>query len=167
VFNIANTQTGPSLAFDHDATADGGTTEGFGIAVVDRATNVLHYTNSLDGVHWSADDQVYGSGSGGWFPSLAMDPIYHEPAIAFYVCSDKNGIPDTACSTTEDELFISQRVEGNWQQVSVDKNGGYAPKIGFFASGKRFVVYRMPPSVDPATNKTVTNVGALKIAVER
>lgn len=159
VMLIGNTQTGASMAYDP--------TEGFGIAAVDRDRDVLYYINSLDGVTWNERDQVYGSGSGGWYPSLAMDPVYHEPAIAFYVCSNRSGINDTACSTTDDELFIAQRVEGNWQQISVDKNGGFAPKIGFFASGKRFVVYRTPPAVDPGTGKTVTNVGILKIAVER
>lgn len=53
------------------------------------------------------------------------------------------------------------------RQVLVDANGGSAPKLGFFASGKRFVVYRTPPAIDPATGLTVPNAGALQIAIER
>jgi hypothetical protein len=165
ILNIANTQTGASLAWDP--------MEGYGIAVVDRATNELSYVRSADGVTWTAPDPVFGSGSGGWYPSLAMDPKNHEPAIAFYICSAKSGLNEQGCTTTDDELRIRQRIAGTWRDVVVDPNGGYEPKIGFFpatqagAEPKRFVVYRQPPSIDPTTGLTVTNVGALKLAVER
>jgi hypothetical protein len=159
LLNISNTQTGPSLAWD--------SVEGYGIAVVDRATNQLTYVNSADGALFNSPDPVFGSGSGGWYPSLAMDPINHEPAIAFYICSQRNAIAETSCLTNEDELRVTQRIGGTWREVLVDPEGGYHPKIGFFASGKRVVVYRAPPSIDPATNVTSTNVGQLKIAVER
>ncbi len=159
LLNISNTQTGASLAYDP--------TEGYGIAVVDRATNQLSYINSTNGTAWSTVDPVFGAGSGGWYPSLAMDPINHEPAIAFYVCSPRSGVAETACTTTEDELRVTQRIAGMWRETVVDTNGGWAPKIGFFASGKRVVVYRAPPAVDPGTGLTVTDVGQLKIAVER
>jgi hypothetical protein len=56
---------------------------------------------------------------------------------------------------------------GNWREVVVDTEGGYAPKLGFFASGKRFVVYRTPPGVHQATGQSLENVGIVKIAVER
>lgn len=159
LINVSNTQTGASLAYDP--------TEGFGIAVVDRGSNQLSYTNSLNGTTWNAIQPVYGAGSGGWYPSLAMDPINHEPAIAFYNCSPRGSVADTACTTTEDSLVISQRIAGVWRETEVDPEGGWGPKIGFFASGKRFVVYRTPPAIDPATGLKITNVGALKIAVER
>jgi hypothetical protein len=93
------------------------------------------------------------SGSGGWYPSLAMDPVNHEPAIAFYVCSPRSGVNPTSCSTPNDELRIAQRVSGTWRETVVDQGGGYSPKLGFLKSNKRVVVYRVPP--------------ALKIAVER
>ncbi len=165
LLNISNTQSGASLAWDP--------MEGYGIAVVDRATNELTYIRSADGTSWSSPDPVFGSGSGGWYPSLAMDPKNHEPAIAFYVCSPKSGLNEQGCTTSEDELRIRQRISGTWRDVVVDPNGGYEPKIGFFAprqageEPRRFVVYRQPPSIDPTTGLTVTNVGALKIAVER
>jgi hypothetical protein len=103
-----------------------------------------------------------------------MDPVNHEPAIAFYVCSARNGVNETACLTNEDELRIRQRVSNNWREVVVDKEGGYLPKLGFFVEGtgpgatsKRVVVYRQPRSIDPRTGLPVTNEGMLKLAVER
>lgn len=157
--SVTNTQTGGSLAFD--------ATEGFGLAVTDGASSVLTYRNRnpANGV-WSDLDQIFGSGSGGWYPSLAMDPNYHEPAVAFYVCSPRSGTALTSCPDTEDELRVSQRISGNWQEQVVDVEGGWAPKIGFFASGKRFVVYRHPPALTSA-GLTVETEGQLKIAVEQ
>jgi hypothetical protein len=156
---ISNTQTGATLAYDP--------TEGFGIAVVDRGTSQLSYINSANGLAWSAIDPVFGAGSGGWYPSLAMDPINHEPAIAFYVCSARSSVNETGCNIAEDDLRVTQRIAGNWREVVVDPGGGYAPQLSFFASGKRVVVYRVPPAIDPANGLPVANVGALKIAVER
>lgn len=164
---VGNTQSGASIAYD--------SREGIGVAAVDRSTNELRYTFLPDGSStWAEPDPVFGSGSGGWFPSLAMDPVYGEPAIAFYVCSPRNSINETNCLTTEDELRIKQRVSGNWREVVVDKEGGYLPKLGFFVDGtgpsatsKRVVVYRQPQSVEQSTGKTVANAGMLKLAVER
>ncbi len=147
VLNVSNTQTGASLAWDSK--------EGFGIAVVERASNELKYINSANGTTWSAVDPVFGSGSGGWYPSLAMDPINHEPAIAFYLCSPRANVNEGQCKPDEDELRIAQRVDGQWRQVQVDSEGGYAPKIGFFDNGNRWVVYRNPTT------------GVLKLAVEQ
>ena len=159
LLTVSNTQTGAALAYDP--------TEGYGIAFVDRATNELKYVNSLNGTAWSALDPVFGSGTGGWYPSLAMDPINHEPAIAFYVCSPRPSVNETGCTTTEDKLVVTQRVVGTWRETVVDLAGAYHPKIAFFNSGKKVIVYRAPPAVDPGTGLTVTGVGALKIAVER
>lgn len=154
-----NTQSGSSLAWDP--------MEGFGIAFIERTSSRLGYLSSADGVTFNAVDPVFGSGSGGWYPSLAMDPINHEPAIAFYVCSNRSSVNEQSCSTTDDELRVTQRIAGMWRETVVDTEGGHTPQLGFFASGKRVIVYRMPPSVDPGTGLTVTTVGALKIAVER
>ena len=164
LLNVSNTQTGAMMAYDPD--------EGYGIAFVDRATNELKYANSLDGTNWNTPDPVFGAGSGGWYPSVAMDPKNHEPAVAFYVCSPRGSINETGCTTVEDKLVVSQRVLGTWREVLVDSNGGYHPKIAFFsakngAEPKRVIVYRAPPAVDSTTGLTVSGVGALKIAVER
>ncbi len=161
LITVVNTQTGASLAYD--------STEGYGIAAIERSTNQLLYVKSANGTNWSARDEVFGSGTGGWYPSLAMDPEHHEPAIAFYICSARSSVPETGCATSEDRLVVTQRIAGEWRETVVDEAGGYAPKLGFFGSSsgaKKVVVYRQPASID-ANGQTVANVGALKIAVER
>jgi hypothetical protein len=162
VLSISNTMTGATLAYD--------VTEGYGIAVTDRLTSQLIYLKSKTptaDTGFNVPDQVYGTGTGGWYPSLAMDPVYHEPAIAFYVCSARNAVADTSCLQGEDELRVTQRVgtPGNWQEVVVDTNGGWAPKLTFFASGKRVVAYRTPAALD-TTAHVNPNAGALHLAVE-
>jgi hypothetical protein len=155
VLNVTNTQTGPSLAYD--AIPDGGTTstEGYGIAVYDVAGSQLEYVNSLNGTTWSSPDPAVGAGSSGWYPSLAMDPTYHEPVIAYYHCSPRAGATADQCIADEDELRVTQRVAGTWRDTLVDTAGGYMPKLAFFASGKKVLAYR-----DPRT-------GAVKLAVEK
>ncbi|MFT3841207.1 MAG: hypothetical protein QM723_29715 [Myxococcaceae bacterium] len=140
-------QTGPGFAYD--------STEGYGIAWVDHsAQSQLFYTHSATGDHntWQTPTPIFGSGTGGWFPSLAMDPMHHEPAVSFYICSDASGKSEGSC-TQDDELDIIQRISGNWRQITVDTFGSVAAldnpnrvisKVGFFSTGKRFVVYRLP-----------------------
>ncbi len=142
-----NNQSGPSLAWD--------STVGFGVAAVERSTNKLQYSASANGTTWNLPDPVFQTGSGGWYPSIAFDPIYHEPAIAFYICSDKSGVNEASCQPNEDSLHIRQLTGGTWQDQLVDEEGGYLPKIGFFSSGKRFVVYRVPAT------------GAIRLAIEK
>jgi hypothetical protein len=147
VLSVGNTQSGPSLAYD--------AVEGYGVAVLERSLDTLSYLRSPNGTAWLSPDAVIGAGTSGWYPSLAMDPINHEPAIAYYFCSPRAGQTAEACLAAEDELRVTQRIEGNWREVVVDEAGAYAPKLGFFASGKRFVAYREPRS------------GLVKLAVER
>lgn len=147
VLSIANTQSGASLAWDPVV--------GFGIAVVDRSSDLLSYTSSSDGVTWAQPDPVFQSGSGGWYPSLAFDPVHHEPAIAYYVCSARSGANEGSCSASEDELRVAQLIGASWRHVRVDPGGGLLPRIGFLSAGKRVIAYR-----DPAS-------GALRLAVER
>ncbi|MGV3624735.1 MAG: hypothetical protein ACO1OB_28200 [Archangium sp.] len=158
IASVSNTQTGPSLAYD--------ATEGYGIAFIERALNELYYVKSANGTNWNAKDPVYAAGTGGWYPSLAMDPINHEPAIAFYICSARTGTNETGCPANEDRLVVSQRIANEWRETVVDEEGGHSPKLAFFASGKRVVVYRQPSSV-LSSGGPPSNVGALKIAVER
>jgi hypothetical protein len=151
VMTNGNNQSGPSLAWDSQA--------GFGVAAVERSTNELLYTASADGITWQMPDSVYQTGSGGWWPSVSFDPVNHEPAIAFYICSQRNGVNESACLASEDSLHIRQLIAGNWQDQLVDEGGGYLPKIGHLSSGKRVVAYRMP-----ATSATP---GVLRLAVEK
>ena len=164
LLTVSNTQTGAALAYDPQ--------EGFGIASIDRATDQLSYTHSVNGTSWSALESVFGAGSGGWYPSLAMDPKNHEPAIAFYTCSPRSSVNESSCLTTEDTLMVTQRVVGTWRQTQVSTSGAYHPKIAFFAAKngqepRRVIVFRTPPAIDPTSGLIVTDVGALKIAVER
>ncbi len=136
VLSIQNTMSGGSLGWDP--------VEGYGIAAVEHSTDVLSYTRSTDGTTWDQATPVFGGGSGGWYPSLAMDPVNHEPAIAFYLCSKLTGKAEGTCLESEDELRIIQRIVSNWRETLVDSEGGYLPKIGFFDTGKRVVAYRVP-----------------------
>jgi hypothetical protein len=159
LFSLTDVQSGPSLAWDAQ--------EGYGVAVLDRTSNQLLYVNSQNGTAWSATDTAFGAGSAGWYPSLAMDPVHHEPAIAFVVCSPDLNTTETSCLTSQDSLRVTQRVDGHWSDQLVDPGGAARPKLGFFASGKRFVVYRTPQAIDSTTSMPVTGVGRLKLAVER
>ncbi len=146
VLLIGNTMSGGSLAYD--------ATEGYGIAVVEHSNDVLQYTRSTDGVTWDQATPVFGGGTGGWYPSLAMDPVNHEPAIAFYICSKVAGIAEGQCKEQDDELRIIQRIVGTWKETLVDTDGAYLPKVGFFGE-KRLVTYRVPKT------------GKLRLALER
>jgi hypothetical protein len=157
---IANTQSGPSLAWD--------STEGFGIAVFDANTSKLGYIYKRVGMPtWSALDPVFGAGSGGWYPTLAIAPDTHEPSIAFYVCSPISGRNPTQCSTDTNELRVTQRTPSRWLETLVDPEGGYLPQLAFFSGGRRVIAYRQPVARDPGTGNLVAGAGILKLAVER
>lgn len=146
--SIANTQTGPSLAYDP--------TLGFAIAVVDKGQDALYFTRSVnDGKTWSEKDPVYQSGSGGWYPSLSINPDSHDPSIAFYICARAGGKQEGSCPERDDRLVVSERIGGIWRETTVDENGGWHPKLGHLPDGKRVVVYRDPRS------------GAINLAVEK
>ncbi|MBN1203916.1 MAG: hypothetical protein JXB05_03195 [Myxococcaceae bacterium] len=155
VQQVFNTQRGASLAWDPVL--------GFGVAVVERAQNKLTFIQCEEsgGVqctaagNWTAPDPVYGSGSGGWYPSLAIDPKTHEPSIVFYICSYSPSANEGSCSAKDDELRVSTRIEGLWREALVDADGGWSPQLGYLSTGKRVVAYRSPRE------------GILKLAVER
>ncbi|ATB45750.1 hypothetical protein [Corallococcus macrosporus] len=156
---VSNTQLGASLA--HDAEA------GFGIAVLEKNGDRLTYTDCADTSasactatgNWSAPDPVFNSGTGGWYPSLAFDPVHHEPSIAFYICALESGRNDTSCNPNDDALVISTRIQGIWRETLVDSGGGWSPKLAYLSNGKRVVLYRAPV--------VAQDKGVLKLAVER
>lgn len=130
-----NTQLGPSLAYD--------SVEGYAVAVADRNSNKLLYASSPDGVTWPPTaEAVFQSGTGGWYPSLAFEPTYHDPEIAYYYCDGRTGINEGFCRDYQDELRITYRTPGGWQTHVVDLEGGWAPKLAFLSTGKRVLVYR-------------------------
>jgi len=132
VMQIANTQRGPSLAYDP--------TLGYGIAVVDRTSNTLLFTQSTTGAVWTQQDPVFQSGTGGWYPSVAIDPSAHEPHIAFTFCSTQTGIAETSCPASQRQLRLAYRTLGNWRQVVIDPQGGVLPKLEYLSTGKRVIV---------------------------
>ena len=159
VQQVANAQLGPSMAYD--------ATVGFGIAVVDKTGDKLTYiecdessaTKCTAAADWSTPDPVYNSGTGGWYPSLAFDPVNHEPSIAYYVCALESGRNDTSCNPGDDELVVSTRIAGIWRETLVDAGGGWSPKLAYLSNGKRVVLYRAPV--------VASDNGALKLAVEK
>lgn len=149
----SDTLTGPQVAWD--------STEGYGVAVT-RGSELL-YRRSADAVTWDTEETVLNSGSGGWYPSLAMDPINHEPNLAFYDCSATSFVLQPDCPADQDALKVTNRGGARWQTpVVVDDEGGWAPKLGFFDNGKRVIAYRVS---DNAAHSA--RVGVLKLAVER
>jgi hypothetical protein len=155
VQSVTNAQRGPSLAYD--------ATLGFGIAVVERSVNRLTFTQCRGTTatrcaasgDWTSPDPVYELGSGGWYPSLAIDPVTHDPSIAFYICSNSPGANEGSCPATEDELRVATRIEGNWREDLVDANGAFLPKMAYLTTGKRVIAYRTPLN------------GFLRLAVEK
>jgi hypothetical protein len=155
VQTVSNTQSGASLAWD--------STLGYGIAVLERSVSRLTFiqckgntaTQCTVAGDWTTPDPVYESGTGGWYPSLAIDPTTHDPSIAFYVCSNAPSANEGSCNANDDELRVTTRIEGNWQEQLVDADGGWQPKMAYLSSGQRVIAYRAPGS------------GVLKLAVEK
>ncbi|MFP2904456.1 hypothetical protein ACLESD_05250 [Pyxidicoccus sp. 3LFB2] len=156
---VSNTQLGASVAYD--------ATAGFGIAAVDKIGDKLTYiecdessaTKCTAASDWSSPDPVYNVGTGGWYPSLAFDPVNHEPSIAFYVCALESGRNDTGCNPGDDELVVSTRIAGIWREELVDAGGGWSPKLAYLSNGKRVILYRAPV--------VAPDNGTLKLAVEQ
>ncbi len=151
----ANTQAGPQIGYDP--------TEGYAVAYMDRSVGTLKYSNCQTNCsdptvnHWSTPDPVFGSGSGGWYPSVAVNPTTHAPSIAFYICSNQSGKNEGSCDPTQDELDITERLVpgGAWTSpTTVDLAGAFQTQMKYLPSGKRAIAYR-----DPVT-------GVLKLAVE-
>jgi hypothetical protein len=165
VANISDTMTGAWLAWHAN--------EGWSFAVTDRQTNKLLYRRNPDpnanSMMWESPQEVYASGTGGWYPSLALDndPAFAgEPSIAFYVCSRRDQVPPSDCPQDQDELRISRRSSGVWREVVVDTGGGFAPQLAFLPNGKRVVAYRVPAAIR-ANGSVEPTAGAVKLAIEK
>lgn len=155
VQTVSNTQKGASLAWDP--------TLGYGIAVLERSVSRLSFTECKGttatkctvAADWTTPDPVYESGTGGWYPSLAIDPKTHDPSIAFYICSNTPSANEGSCNPNDDELRVTTRIEGNWNEQLVDANGGVYPKMAYLSTEQRVIAYRTPTT------------GVLMLAVER
>jgi hypothetical protein len=135
ILSLANTQAGGTLDYD--------SMEGIGIAALDLTQGVLQYTHQAQGsARFSNPDPVFGEGTGGWFPSLAMDKVNHEPAIAYYVCSDRPSQNASQCKPEFDEIQVKHRIEGNWNLEVVDGASATIVKLGFLPDGRKVVVFR-------------------------
>jgi hypothetical protein len=136
---------------------------GYGIAVLDRTVNRLSFVECKGttaskctvAADWTTPDPVFESGTGGWYPSLAIDPKTHDPSIAFYICSNSPSANEGGCNPNDDELRVTTRIEGNWREALVDAGGGWSPKMAYLSSGVRVIAYRAPGN------------GILKLAVEQ
>ncbi len=147
-----NTMTGPQVAWD--------AVEGYAVAAV--RGSVLGYRRSPDAVTWDEEETVVSSGSGGWYPSLAMDLINHEPSIAFYDCSLTSNVAVAECQTSQDSLKVTRKGGGRWQTpITVDAEGG-VPKLGLLSNGRRVIAYRVANTMDDSSR-----TGLLKLAIER
>lgn len=129
-----NDGAGPRVAADPTA--------GFGLTWSNLTNSILYYASSADGQTWSSHENVFGAGTGGWYPSLAFDPISHQPVVAYYVCSQEPGVNAGSCPAPEDELRVSRRrTDGTWAPITVDPEGGAYPTL-LFNGGQMVVVYR-------------------------
>ncbi len=157
VANVSDTMTGASLGWHAN--------EGWAFAVTDRQTNKLLYRRNPDpnanSMMWESPTEVYASGTGGWYPSLAM-----EPSIAYYVCSRRDQVAPGDCSQDQDELRVARRSAGVWREQTVDVGGGFAPQLAFLPSGKRVIAYRVPGAVR-ADGSVEPTAGAVKLAIEK
>lgn len=153
VLRSSDTMTGPQVAWDRE--------EGYAVAVVRGST--IGYRRSADAMTWDAEEIVVAQASGGWYPSLAIDPTSHEPSVAFYDCSRSANVQPMSCPSGQDALLVVRKSGGRWQTpVLVDEEGGWAPKLGVLPNGKRVIAYRVP-----MTPEDRGRAGALKLAIER
>jgi hypothetical protein len=129
---IHDTQTGPVMAWTLGT--------GFVVAAVDHQVDDLMYVSSMDGVNWGQVEHVYNQGSGGWYPSIAVDPTSGEAAVAFFICSLSPNATD--CSPTDAQLVVKERSPSGWQDaINVPGTAFYLPKLGYLSTGKAVIAY--------------------------
>ncbi|HUB05756.1 MAG TPA: hypothetical protein VMB50_02085 [Myxococcales bacterium] len=152
IISAGDTQAGPSLAWDP--------TYGYAVAVQNLELHQLLFTSSPDGVTWPAQPSDLAGDSGGWYPSVAISPVTHQPSIADLFCSTQPGASALAQCPADERFLELRSLQGaSWAApVTVDPAGGFLPKLGFLSTGKRVVAYRQLYGQG--------KVGALVLAVE-
>ncbi len=141
---LVNTQSGPQMAYN--------LTYGYSVVAVDTAPPMgagapaLYYVSSPDGKIWSNRQTVFSLGSGGFYPSIADDPLNANPNIVYTICSANTGILP-APKTCDSPALVLDVVSGNppdWadNKTTVTNQAAFTPKIAFLSSDKFVIAYR-------------------------
>ena len=115
----------------------------YAAAYYDAQSNLLMYTDSMDGTKWSPATSIDTLGYTGLYPSLAFDEN-NDPAVAYYRC---NGIGpmSPSCNAATDGLYLARRVAGLWSPSVVTANpnltDGMYPALAF-VKGKAVIAYQ-------------------------
>ncbi len=142
---LVNTQTGPQMAYNK--------TFGYSVVAVDTApptgggAAALYYASSPDGQNWSNRQIVFSLGSGGFYPSIADDPISGNPNIVYTICSGSPGVLPApgACNAPELDLVTVSTNPPSWSATpatTISNQAVFMPKIGFLSTDKIVIAYR-------------------------
>jgi len=142
---LVNTQTGPQMAYN--------STFGYSVVAVDTAPPLgagaaaLYYVSSSDGQTWSNRQTVFSLGSGGFYPSIADDPVSGNPNIVYTICSGSPGVlpaPDGACDAPELDLVVVGTNPPNWEAntTTISNQAVFMPKIAFLSTDQIVIAYR-------------------------
>jgi hypothetical protein len=130
----------------------------YAVAYYDAQSNLLTYTDSMDGTKWSTPtSNIDTIGYTGLYPSLAFDEN-NDPAIAYYRC---NGIGpmSNSCNAATDGLYLARRVGGLWSRSVVTANpnltDGMYPALAF-VKGKAVIAYQQSSYDAVAKTSTVS-----------
>lgn len=140
---LVNTQTGPSMAYN--------SVFGYSVVVVDTSpptgggAAALYYASSPDGVTWTRST-LFSLGSGGYYPSIADDPVSGNPNVVYTICSGEPGVRPApgACPQPELDLSVISNSPPNLTQnvTTVSTDPVFAPKIAFLSTDKVIIAYR-------------------------
>ena len=140
---LVDTQSGPTMAYN--------ATFGYSVAAVDTSPPgggpaALYYASSPDGQTWSTRQTVFSLGSGGFYPSLADDPVSGDPNLVYTVCSGDPGVTPApgACDAPELHLVVVGTNPPNWAATTttVTTQAAFTPKIAFLSTDKVVIAYR-------------------------
>jgi hypothetical protein len=133
---------GPSLAWDP--------VFGFSATASNLDLSQVAVTQSMTGRLWNAPTPVFAYGSGGWYASVAIDPVQHSPSVAFFFCSQSGGEPigsPSSCGSAqspgfEPGVYVAEMATGSWKFQLVDPLGFYMPRLSYLSTGKRVIAYQ-------------------------
>jgi hypothetical protein len=121
----------------------------YAAAYYDNTSNLLMYTDSMDGTKWSTPATIDTIGYTGLYPSLAFDDN-GDPAVAYYRCN-ATGPAVMSCDPATDGLYLARRAGGAWTREVVSANSaildGMYPALAF-VKGKAVIAFQ-ESSYDP------------------